>query len=113
MFVLGLFITNVQEVYAQSDDLSNSDEQVHDIGIFFNPSSGIIQLKYRLSETADVSLEIYSILGELVLTVVEASQGPGQYSYSFDKSKLAQSSGLYIVKFNVDGMAYTRRLGYY
>ena len=86
---------------------------MHDIATFFNQSSGKIQLKYRLSSNAHVSLEIYSILGEKILTLVDVDQTTGAYSYSIDKSKFPQSTGLYIVKFIVDGNVYTRRLGNY
>jgi len=59
----------------------------------FNPSTTI---KYALPEEGKVTLEIYTMLGELVRTLVNDVQPAGRYTVTLDGSKL--SSGTYIYR---------------
>lgn len=59
----------------------------------FNPSTLI---SYQLPEMQNVTLEVFSMLGQKVATLVDAPQGPGNYSATFDASNL--TSGVYLYK---------------
>ncbi len=59
----------------------------------FNPSTVI---NYSIEKSGMVSLKVYNILGQEVLTLVNANQNAGQYKIKFDASNL--SSGLYIYR---------------
>lgn len=59
----------------------------------FNPST---QIKYAISKAGNVSLKIYDMLGRVVSDLVNQEQQPGNYSVSFDASKLA--SGVYFYR---------------
>lgn len=67
----------------------------------FNPSA---EIRYDLSERARVLIEVYSINGEHVATLVNAEQEPGSRSVTFDGRSL--SSGTYFYRMSV-----TRRDG--
>lgn len=60
----------------------------------FNPSTTI---SFRLPETADVTLEVFNLHGQLVGTIMQnATKNAGYHTVSFDASKL--SSGVYIYR---------------
>lgn len=59
----------------------------------FNPSTVI---SYSLAEAGMVTLKIYNILGQEVLTLVNTNQNVGQYQVKFDASNL--STGLYVYR---------------
>ncbi len=63
----------------------------------FNPST---EIRYTIPEGSFVSLKIFNILGEEVVSLVDAYQTAGSYRKIFDASKL--NSGIYIYKLQTD-----------
>ncbi len=61
-----------------------------------NPFNPTTQIKYSISKVGNVSLKIYDVLGRVVSDLVNKEQDPGNYSISFDASKL--SSGVYFYR---------------
>jgi len=61
----------------------------------FNPGTVI---SYQLVAGGQVSLKVYDILGNEIVTLVDKDQESGRYQVTFDASKLA--SGVYIVRFS-------------
>lgn len=61
--------------------------------VFPNPTSDIINIGFRVSETTKGSLGIYNINGKLFITIIDGQIPEGQYRYSTDISSL--SSGIY------------------
>jgi hypothetical protein len=59
----------------------------------FNPATNI---RYRLSQQAEVTVEVYDIGGRRISTLVNQTQQPGAYSVPFDGSGLA--SGIYLIR---------------
>lgn len=49
-----------------------------------NPFNGPTNIRYHLSQEAPVTIRIYNPLGQLVKTLVEEEQPPGEYSVSWD-----------------------------
>jgi len=70
----------------------------------FNPST---RIPYILSETSNVRLDIYSIDGRLVRTLVNSQQGEGRYEFNLDGSGL--SSGVYLYRLIVGNFADTKK----
>lgn len=71
----------------------------------FNPSTVI---KFRLSETAQVRLSIYNVLGEKVTTLVNGKLDAGYYSYNFNASNLA--NGIYFYELNAGSYSYVKKM---
>ena len=65
----------------------------------FNPSTKIV---YQLPQSENVSLKIYDVLGNEIVTLFNEEKGPGKYEIDFNASHL--SSGIYF---------YTLRAGAY
>ena len=63
----------------------------------FNPSTTI---KFSLKETGFVELRVYSIVGQLVETLVQREMPAGFHSINFDASRLASGIYFYSLKAN-------------
>jgi hypothetical protein len=59
----------------------------------FNPET---KIRYSLPQLSDVSLIVYNILGQEVITLVNEQQPAGNYEVSFDGTNL--TSGIYLYK---------------
>jgi len=66
----------------------------------FNPRTTI---RYELPRAARVQLEIFSLDGGWVTTLVQAEQGPGSHAVDWQPAGLA--SGVYLYRLQVDGTA--------
>lgn len=64
----------------------------------FNPSTTI---EYSIPQTSNVSIEIYSIIGELVTSLVNQSLDTGYHRFNFDAGNLP--SGTYIYQLKASG----------
>lgn len=72
----------------------------------FNPTTTI---RYTIAKAANVSLVIYNVLGEEILTLVNNQfTEPGTYNVVFDASNLA--SGTYIYRLTADDFVMTKKM---
>ncbi len=76
----------------------------------FNPETII---SYQLPEAAEVELEIYNLLGERVLTLVDKRQSAGDYSVKWrgtDDSGRRVTSGVYIYLIRAGSFTQARKM---
>lgn len=71
----------------------------------FNPSTAI---EFDLPKTSEVSLKVFNILGEEVITLVSDRLSAGSYSYKWDASNLA--SGIYLYRLKAGDYVETRKM---
>ncbi|MBP9192949.1 MAG: T9SS type A sorting domain-containing protein, partial [Ignavibacteria bacterium] len=71
----------------------------------FNPNTVI---NYQIKNQENVSIKIYDMLGKVVMTLVNENQTAGNYSVSFDGSRL--SSGLYYYKLQSGDFSDTKKM---
>jgi len=72
----------------------------------FNPST---QITYELASPTNVSLDVYSITGEKIMTLVNNRfQQAGPHTISFEASNLA--SGIYIYQLKTENQVFTRKM---
>jgi photosystem II stability/assembly factor-like uncharacterized protein len=71
----------------------------------FNPSTTI---EFDLPKTSEVSLEIFNILGEEVITLISDRLSYGSYSYDWDAGHLA--SGVYLYRLKAEGFVQTKKM---
>jgi DNA/RNA endonuclease YhcR with UshA esterase domain len=63
-----------------------------------NPFNPVAKIKYNLPVNAEVSLKVYSILGQEVKTLVNGIQNKGRYEVQFDGTNLASGIYFYVLK---------------
>lgn len=71
----------------------------------FNPSTTI---RYSLPEAGHVTLRLYNLLGQEIMTLVDQIQEPGFKSVTFEVSGVA--SGMYYYRIEANGMVVTKKL---
>ena len=71
-----------------------------------NPFNPTTLIPYRLNEAAQVKLEVYTLTGERVATLVNRAQQAGQYEARFDAQTLA--SGVYVYRLQTGETTITR-----
>lgn len=64
-----------------------------------NPFNALTNIKYDLPYADHVTLKVYNIHGQVVKTLVNQIQAPGNYNLSFDASGL--SGGIYLYELNI------------
>ncbi len=73
-----------------------------------NPFNPITIIPVNIAHETQVSVVVYDVLGRRVSVLMDDVQQPGQYSLSFDASRLA--SGVYFVRMVADGQVFTRKM---
>jgi len=71
----------------------------------FNPTTTI---RYTIAEPSNVSLKIYNILGQEVVTLVDQRQATGSYVATFNAARLA--SGVYFYRLNAGSFNQVRKM---
>ena len=64
--------------------------------------------QYSLTKRGNVRLSVYSLTGQLIETLVDMEQAPGNYTLTFDAKEYA--SGVYFYKLETPGFQNTKRL---
>ena len=74
---------------------------------FPNPFNPDTTIKYDLAESADVTLQIYNVLGQVIRTLVASeAQNAGRYQIRWngmDDRGVPVSSGIYFYQISADG----------
>lgn len=73
-----------------------------------NPFNATTILTYGLPESADVSLQVYSLNGRLIATLVNDSQAAGVHSVVWNGADVP--AGIYFVRMQADGFTDTAKL---
>jgi hypothetical protein len=73
-----------------------------------NPFNPVTNIKYSLPKASNVTLKIYDVLGNEVLTVVSSYQGAGNYVETVDASSLA--SGAYFYKLTAGSFTDSKKM---
>jgi len=71
----------------------------------FNPRTTIT---YQLPEFANVTLDVFNILGQRVAQLVDRQQAPGSYTVQFDAANLA--SGIYLYRLKTSNFIQTKTM---
>lgn len=84
-------------------------EKSIDLNMFPNPTSGVTNLRFTLSDDSSVKINIVNILGKEVSTLVNSELQAGAHTVLINKDE-ALSKGIYFVNFSVNGAVFTKKL---
>ena len=73
-----------------------------------NPFTHEFEINYSLENEGKVSIELFNILGEKIVDVVEESQSKGSHNYKLNTSQY--SNGVYMLKVTVGDDLFVKRL---
>lgn len=78
------------------------------VKLYPNPSNGIAKVNYTVCADAHVMIELYDVLGQLVLNVINEPVAAGNYTLPIDISNL--NSGIYFLKSNIGNSSKTTKI---
>ncbi len=73
-----------------------------------NPFNPTTKIRYAISQTAFTTIQVYSILGEEVATLINEVKTPGIYEINFDGTDL--TSGTYFYKLESGNFSQTKKM---
>lgn len=102
--VLSYFETLVPDATTEYNQVVNS------FNSFPNPVSDQSKLSWELENASDVSLQIYSITGQMVFSNNFGVQSAGTHQFSFSANDLGLQNGLYTVQLTTGKQTTNRKL---
>ncbi|HEX8297945.1 MAG TPA: T9SS type A sorting domain-containing protein [Rubricoccaceae bacterium] len=78
------------------------------VAAFPNPTAGAATVEVRLADAADVSVEVFSVLGQRVARVDAGTLAAGTHALAVDTG--AWATGVYVVRLTAGGQTATSRL---
>ena len=73
-----------------------------------NPFNPTTQINYYVPQNSYITLKVYDLLGQEVITLFEGMRAMGNYAATFDGSEL--SSGMYLYRLNAENFMQTKKL---
>src|SRR3972149_7001986 len=72
-----------------------------------NPFNPTTQINYYVPQNSYITLKVYDLLGQEVITLFEGMRAMGNYAATFDGSEL--SSGMYLYRLNAENFMQTKK----
>ncbi|MEX1161276.1 MAG: MBG domain-containing protein [Balneolaceae bacterium] len=101
-----LFIGDEQELLEKQESLLPATFELSQN--YPNPFNPATNIRFSVPERAQVTLEIYDILGRKVQTLVSQAMQPGWHVVSWNASQL--SSGMYLYRLQAGNAVFTKKL---
>lgn len=73
-----------------------------------NPFNPVTTIEYSIPKTSFVNINVYNLLGEKIVTLVNEEKKEGNYKVKFNA--LSLSSGIYFYRIQADGFVGTKKL---
>jgi hypothetical protein len=80
------------------------------LGVFPNPTTGKITMKYNLDDKGPVKIGLYSILGQQIDLIEDADKEAGQYQNELNFNSMNLKNGVYFVRLEISGRVETQKI---
>ena len=98
--ILGTSYTTSKSVdFCVTHSSIGEEAAVSALSVYPNPFSTSTNIEVTLSESQDVMINVYNMIGEVVYQVPQGQLQAGSHTFQFDAGQL--NSGIYIVRMNV------------
>lgn len=103
-------LANSATVVISTVGLVNYVGHKNSIMVYPNPYIDNTNIELTLSQNSNVSIEIFSMLGQKIHEVANGNYSAGTHSFSFAAKTVGFAGGVYLVKTGVDGNITTTRI---
>jgi len=103
-------VSNMEDNRIQNSGIPEIEANKYEFSCSPNPFSDFTIISYKLPVQSDVRLEVYNLLGEKVVTLVNTKQLAGLHQYRFSATEYGLSSGVYFVQFKTGGNIIMKKL---
>ncbi len=103
--------TNFSLTILPSSEVNNHKTQAREFGLtqnYPNPFNPITVISYQLPISSTVSLKVYNMIGQEVVTLVNEIRPAGFHNVQFDAAKM--SSGVYFYSLQTENFSETKKL---
>jgi endoglucanase len=86
------------------------------VNVYPNPARNYVTIDYKINFTEDVSIDIFSLNGQKVKSLLRSRQSPGIYSITWDPHDpkgVNNGSGIYLCRISLSGKILTRKISFY
>jgi len=90
--------------------LKESSQNAIRFEVYPNPYKNETQISYTLVKNSIVKLQVYNILGEVIHVVVNESQLPGKYQYTFSAQRSGYPPGVYFLELSLDDFTHEKKV---
>jgi len=90
------------------DNSSNLPSEFNLSQNYPNPFNPTTEIKYSIAKNSQVTLKVYNLLGQEVALLVSQQQNSGNYTVSFNATKLA--SGVYMYRIQAGDFSLTKKM---
>ena len=92
--------------------VSGLDEEManYNLNIFPNPYQEQSFITYNLPAAADVQIDIFNVVGQLVKPLASERQMNGEYNYTFSATRNNLPKGVYFVRVSIDGHSFSQKI---
>lgn len=102
-----------RSLFEYTEAVSNENEELVTQNFYLhqnypNPFNPITTIPYTLNNTQRVTLDVYNILGQKVVQLVNGIQSSGNHNVSFDASNL--TTGIYVYRLQSGELSVSRKL---
>lgn len=95
-FTIGTDSIHPNSTILSVKELKNNDASF--INAYPNPYNSFATIVLNLPETANITLEVFNMLGQKIETLDNSRKQAGSYKYTFSAKSLNHSSGMYFIK---------------
>lgn len=92
--------------------ISPDEEFNENFSVFPNPVADKATVNYSISDNSQVSIALYNVLGQQIVTVNPDNTLAGTYQQEIDFAGLGIEKGVYIVATTVDGQVHKKKILY-
>lgn len=100
----------LEPVVAEPDGIFDGYNEPSFMSVYPNPTSGLSNVQFALSDKSNVQLTVFNSLGQEVKDVFSGSHAAGLASFEIDVNDASDPNGLYLIQLIVDGEIYTKKL---